>query len=342
MFEQRQVELRVVGEHADRGAPVDLGGAQVAVRPVDHDLVGVREAGGGGEHRAGVADRDAVAEERADPGQRRREVDRPEHQQARRGHAALDEQRDRSGAAGLARVDDDPGRAPPGAGQGAGQGGRRPVQGGPAAQGAQAAAVRVDQQRPAEHPGRAVDGVREGDGAAGGGLGQGCGDRRAGPGGHRGDQQFDGAAAGELRGERVVGARPEPGEGGFAARQGLPAEFVDRALDAAAGDAADRGSVAVDGEGGPGLPGGAAVDGDERGDGELAVLPAPFDEFCGDVQHCRPLFSMRRRGLGMRNGGGAAIAGRGRLRLPEKAGAMWCPGNSDTAPTLRGLAKNSR
>ena len=46
-LEQRNVELRVVGEHADHGAGVDrarLGlRGQVAVRPVDDDLVGGRE-----------------------------------------------------------------------------------------------------------------------------------------------------------------------------------------------------------------------------------------------------------------------------------------------------------
>ena len=55
------------------------------MRPVDDHLVGVREPGRGGEHRPGVADRDLVAEERADPGDRGGEVDRAEDEHPRLG-----------------------------------------------------------------------------------------------------------------------------------------------------------------------------------------------------------------------------------------------------------------
>ena len=86
-LEQGYVELRVVGEHADGGPPVDPAGrdlgVEVAVRPVDDDLVRLGEAGRGREHGPGVADRDVVAEERADPGDRGGEVDRAEDQHPR-------------------------------------------------------------------------------------------------------------------------------------------------------------------------------------------------------------------------------------------------------------------
>ena len=57
---------------------------QVAVRPLDDDLVGVGEALRRGEGRAGVADRDPVAEERPDPGDGGGEVDGAEDDHARR------------------------------------------------------------------------------------------------------------------------------------------------------------------------------------------------------------------------------------------------------------------
>ena len=86
-LEQRDVELRVVGEHADHGARVErarLGlRRQVAVRPVDDDLVGGREPRRRREHRAGVAHRDPVAEERSLLRDGGGEVDRAEHQHAR-------------------------------------------------------------------------------------------------------------------------------------------------------------------------------------------------------------------------------------------------------------------
>ena len=88
-LEQGYVELRVVGQHGDHGARVDPAGLvlgrQVAVRPVDDHVVGLREPAVGREHRPGVADRDVVAEEGADPGHRGREVDGAEDQQPRLG-----------------------------------------------------------------------------------------------------------------------------------------------------------------------------------------------------------------------------------------------------------------
>lgn len=62
-FQQRNIELGVMGEHAEHGARVDGRRREVAVRPVDDDLVGVGEAGRCGEDGAGVAHGDVVAEE---------------------------------------------------------------------------------------------------------------------------------------------------------------------------------------------------------------------------------------------------------------------------------------
>ena len=58
-------------------------GGEVAVRPVDDDLVGLREAAVGREDGPGVAHGHVVAEEAADPGHRGREVDRAEDQHPR-------------------------------------------------------------------------------------------------------------------------------------------------------------------------------------------------------------------------------------------------------------------
>ena len=60
--QQRDVELGVVGEHRDDRARINAGGLQVAVRPGDHDVVGLGEAAARGEHRPGVADGDVVAQ----------------------------------------------------------------------------------------------------------------------------------------------------------------------------------------------------------------------------------------------------------------------------------------
>ncbi len=83
-LEQRHVELLVVREHADHRARVDRPGGdaagQVAMRPLDDDLVGIGKAALGGEQRAGVADRHPVAEEDADPGHGGGEIDRAEDQ----------------------------------------------------------------------------------------------------------------------------------------------------------------------------------------------------------------------------------------------------------------------
>jgi hypothetical protein len=82
-----------VGEDADGVTWRQLGtdGLQQPVGPVDDHVVGQREAPLGGEHRPGVAHRDAVPEHLGHPHQGRGEVDRPEDQHPRGRHERLDE-----------------------------------------------------------------------------------------------------------------------------------------------------------------------------------------------------------------------------------------------------------
>ena len=64
--QRRHVELRVVAEHAHHGAGIQPSRrrlpAQVLVRPLHLDRVGGGKTLRGGEHRAGVADGDVVAQ----------------------------------------------------------------------------------------------------------------------------------------------------------------------------------------------------------------------------------------------------------------------------------------
>src|SRR4051812_5384515 len=76
-LQQRDVELGVVGEHTDRGTGIHGRLCQVAVGPVDDDLVGVREACPGGEDGAGVAHGDVIAQEPAGLGEGGAEVEAP-------------------------------------------------------------------------------------------------------------------------------------------------------------------------------------------------------------------------------------------------------------------------
>ena len=95
-LQQRNVELGVVGQHADDGAGVDLArrraarpgsGAASRRRPRRRSGTGRAVAKTG----AGVAHRDPVAEQRALPGQGGGEVDGPEHQHPRPRRIAGDE-----------------------------------------------------------------------------------------------------------------------------------------------------------------------------------------------------------------------------------------------------------
>jgi hypothetical protein len=87
------VELGVVGEHADRVAGAEVGPdlVQQAVGPVHDDLVGQREPGLGGEDLPGVADRDPVAEHLGHPHEGGGEVHGTEDQHAGRRRVGLHE-----------------------------------------------------------------------------------------------------------------------------------------------------------------------------------------------------------------------------------------------------------
>ena len=91
--QRRHVELRVVGEYADRVARAERRAALVEHRrrPGDEHLVGHREATTCGEHLAGVAHRDAVPEHLGHPRQRGSEVDRTEDPHLRRRGVRFDE-----------------------------------------------------------------------------------------------------------------------------------------------------------------------------------------------------------------------------------------------------------
>ena len=76
-LEQRHVELRVVGEHAEHGALVDPAGLDLLARGTCAATSTTTSSADGeararGEHRPGVADRHLVAEEVARPGRPRR------------------------------------------------------------------------------------------------------------------------------------------------------------------------------------------------------------------------------------------------------------------------------
>ena len=85
-LDRRDVELGVVGEDADRVARAECGAPVVEhrARPRDPHLVGHREPAAGREDLAGVAHRDAVAEDLGDLGERGREVDGAEDPHLRR------------------------------------------------------------------------------------------------------------------------------------------------------------------------------------------------------------------------------------------------------------------
>lgn len=94
-LEQRDVELGVMGQHAEDGSRVDPPslrlGAEIPVRPLHDDLVRAGEPGRGGEHRARVAHSDPVAEERSRTREGRREVDGAEHDHPGLWREGLDE-----------------------------------------------------------------------------------------------------------------------------------------------------------------------------------------------------------------------------------------------------------
>ncbi len=285
-LQQGYVEFGVVGQDAQDRARVGLGALEVAVRPVDDDVVGFGEAGAGGEDGAGVADGDVVAEEFAGTYQCRGEVDRTEDDHAGRRHPRLDEQCQIGLAVGPARRDVD------GAGaarvqHGAGLPQRRAVQPRIPAEAAFVRAVGTDEQRPAEEPGGALGHAGQGRRLSSGGGPQ----RRGEHGGIRGvrayrrDQHLDDSAAGQAHREGVLGAVAEAFTHGDAVLERLGAQVVDGPFHTAAGDRADGRAAAVYGQGGAGAARGAATDGHDGGHGEVPALLQPAVQLIGDVQH---------------------------------------------------------
>ena len=204
---------------------------QVLVRPFDDDLVGLREPLRRREHRPRVAHRDVVAEEPPDPGDRGREVDRPEHEHPRRRRERLHEHAELVAAPlAVGAVVQDAGRAVlEHAADVVGDGVVEP-------RASRACRPRGPATPPAwRRAARAVDDRRHGDRLA---VADGRDDLGRAPGtsarDDRLDEDVDDAAAGEADGERVVVGdavalqhRPSGG-------RHLLGEVVDRALDAAA------------------------------------------------------------------------------------------------------------
>ncbi len=295
------------------------------MRPVDDDLVGLREARSRGEDRPGVAHGDVMAEEFPRPYERRGEVDSTEDDHAGRRHAGLDEQGEPAGA--VRPVLREPDRAgASGVQQGTGLGGGRAVEAEVPAETALVGAVRTDQQSPAEQAGGAPDDPGEGRAPTPGGGGQRRPEHlpRRGVRADRRDQDVDGPATGQSDREGVLVAVAEAFADRLAAAQGVGAQLVHRALHTAAGDRADHRSVAVDGEGGAGPARRAAADGDDGGDGELPSFGEPAVQFVRDVKHPRrprpgaPPPPARGRAGSAGGGGGPRSRGAPRWRRPPR------------------------
>ena len=215
------------------------------MRPLDDDLVGVREPGAVAKTGAGVADRDPVAEEATDPGDGGGEVDRAEDEHPRRRRERLDEHVELVAAA-LAVGAVVQGRGAAGVEQAARR--RRA----PRRRAAASRALPVDPVRP--HDERGVP-RRSGGPQTTVATATGCSVPIAAATSpssgnvspvHLLDEHVDDPAAGQADGERVVVADAVALQHRTAVREDLLAELVDRALDAAAGDAADRLAVRAD------------------------------------------------------------------------------------------------
>ena len=282
-LQQRNVELRIVGQHADHGALVDIRAGQVTVRPFHDDLVGVTEPRRGGEDAARVAYGHAVAEELPDPGDRGGEVDRAEDQHPRRRRERVDEHRQLIVAALALRAVAAHGRLALGqhaphvvVGRGV-----QPVARAEAARGGP---VRVDDAPGPDDAGPADHG----------------GDRHRLLALHRGgqvtqlgeqltadrlDEHVQDAAAGQADREGVVVADPVGLQGRPAARDDLAAQLVHGALDTPARHAADHLAVGGGGQRGPGLTRRAAERADHRGQTERLARVPPFHDVVQDVAH---------------------------------------------------------
>ena len=243
------------------------------MRPVDHHLVGVGEPPVGREGRAGIADRDAVSEERPDPGHGGGEIDGTEHQHPRGRRETGHEDR-QSLAAPLPFGPVGQGCGPAGGQQSAGIIAHRVVQ--PGAAQRPGRIRRPDHQVPADLFRVAGDDGGERDRLAGGdGRCEGSEIGKI-PAGDRFDEDIDDPAAGQPDGECiVVGDAVALQERRVAGAHG-GREVVDRTLDATAGHRADRGPVRADEHRRTGWTRGRSEGADHRADADdVAGLPPP-------------------------------------------------------------------
>jgi MoxR-like ATPase len=219
----------VVREHADRRSLVDGCRREEAVRPLDDELVHVREALGRHEPCARVADRGAVAEEPAEPRERGSVVDRAE----------------------------DVHRGPRGEGEDecldAADGGQRRL-----AAREQRSDLRLELApgRPVrrDEPLRAGVGAGDRDGERDRSLrGDRFGERRDEVGSERVNEDVDGPAAGQADLERVLVGDPVRPQAWTASGEYLQGLLVDGGLDATAGDGPGDLPALRDGENGTGI-----------------------------------------------------------------------------------------
>ena len=208
-----------------------------SVRPLDDDLVGLGEALGGGEHRPRVAHRHVVAEEAADPGDRGGEVDGAEDQHPRRRRERLHEHGQLVAAAlAVGAVVQEPGAAGlEHAARVVGDGvvePRRPERARPRGPATPCAWPPI-RPGPSTTVATATGSRSRTEAATAGSSGQVCSR-------HRLDEDVEDPAAGQADGERVVVGDAVPLQDRPPGRDDLLGQVVDRALDAAAGDAADR------------------------------------------------------------------------------------------------------
>ena len=207
------------------------------MRPLDDHLVGVGEPLAGGEDRAGVAHGHPVAEELADAGHRAGEVDRPEDQHPRRRGEGLDEHR-QVVEAPLTVGADVQHRGGAVLEHAAGVVGHRLVEPGRAQRAGDPVGpdhhAGPERARPVDERG---DGHRLARSRIASSTSPSSGKRR---GVDRLDEDVDDAAAGQPDRERVVVADAVALQHRHPGGHDLLGQLVDRALDAAAADAADR------------------------------------------------------------------------------------------------------
>ena len=247
--ERRHVELRVVRQDTDRAARVEHGAGEVAMGPVDDDLIRIGEAIAGREGGAGIADGHVIAQESSDGRDGGGVVDRAEHQQPR----TVDERLEEHGhsvvepfAAGTEPPEADPADAEGRAaleGQHMAEVGRREIP---------MHRISGDHERRA-HEVRVELRLDDGEQRDGSVRGERRGERLHGqrPWLDPTDEHLDLATAGQADGEGLVIGVAEAHTAGPTIREDLLAEPHDGRLDAAARHVPSDPSIRMHGEHGP-------------------------------------------------------------------------------------------